>query len=97
MNIGLQEEVYTEREPEEVKLKVQLPYIVTLSICGRHIVVDSSEEEIDCMDAVVHFGVTSEMKVQGIEVSRGRGLNAGLFAEKHLRPALGERVKALQV
>ena len=116
IEVGLVEEVYMDKEntdaPLVLKSQEHCPYVISLGVVRPRgqktpvIVLDPTEVELQCVDQVLHFAVDRDLKIHGLEQSKGSqssdgseslslGLPSSLFLKTNLKAILEHRVRHL--
>ena len=79
-------EVYTNKEntDQAIKLKsvAQAPYLISLGVVMNEdsdfiILLDFDQNEIQCVDQILHVSVDKNLKIHAIEQSKGDGVSDG--------------------
>ena len=102
------EEIYTDKDNTDqlvtLKSAARAPYIVTVAVMrdarGDDIVImDCDSLECQCVDQLVHFCVSADLRVSGFQQTKGLNsrrqpcaLPANLFSSKNLERVLGQKV-----
>ncbi|CDW84684.1 UNKNOWN [Stylonychia lemnae] len=90
IEVGLVEEIYEDQENtdklETLKSAKNSPYILSIGFIRDEaedvVVIDADDQENQCFDQLLHISVDNNLRIYGIEQSKGRSLQSGLLSSK---------------
>ena len=102
------EDVYTDQEntdkPAVLKSCKHAPYVISVGLINLSKlldILDSTPEELNCVDQILHIAVDKQMRIHAVEQSKGansnvdqisHGIPANLFLAGNLQNILENRI-----